>query len=153
MDCKDKKTRNSRKGRQKQRYHPKMRSDIWLTTLLLGDGPAGVEGVSRLDDRFGVAAKTLPAQPFCGVDGFEGLPPTCFLNADVDGASLIGVPTAGAGELEWIVWGSSIDISFPLEVVPFIWETATDVRVLRGTGCPIIASAWAGSWKNTADCG
>jgi hypothetical protein len=77
-----------------------MRSDIWPTTLLLGDGPAGVEGVSRLDDIFGVAGKTLPAQPFCGVDGFETLPPTCFLNADVDGASLIGVPTAGEAELE-----------------------------------------------------
>ena len=76
-----------------------MRSDIWPTTLLLGDGPAGVEGVplgSRPDGNFVVAGKTLPAQPpFCawGVDGFEALPPTCFLNADVDGASLMGVPT------------------------------------------------------------
>jgi hypothetical protein len=77
-----------------------MRSDICPTTLLLGDCPTGVEGVplgSRLDDKLGVAGKTLPAQPFCvcGVVGFEALPPTCFLNADVDGASLIGVPTAG----------------------------------------------------------
>ena len=78
-----------------------MRSDIWPTTLLLGDCLTGVEGVpvgSRLDGKLGVAGKTLPAQPFCvcgvcGVVGFEALPPTCFLNADVDGASLIGVPT------------------------------------------------------------
>jgi hypothetical protein len=63
----------------------------------------GVEDVplgSRLD--VGVAGKRLPAQPFCvcGVDGFETLPPTCFLNAEVDGASLMGVPTAGEAELE-----------------------------------------------------
>ena len=76
-----------------------MRSDIWPTTLLLGDCPIGVEGViplgSRLDDKLGVEDRTFPAQPFCacGVVGFEVLPPTCFLNADADGASLIGVPT------------------------------------------------------------
>ena len=82
-----------------------MRSDIWPTTLLVGDGPTGVEGIplgSRLDERLGVVGKTFPAQPFCvcGVDGFDPLLPTCFLNADVDGASLIGVPTAGEAELE-----------------------------------------------------
>ena len=78
-----------------------MRSVTCPTTLLLGDGPTGVEGViplgSRLDDKLGVEGKTFPAQPplcgVCGVVGFEALPPTCFLNADVDGASLIGVPT------------------------------------------------------------
>jgi hypothetical protein len=77
-----------------------MRSVTWPTTLLLGDCMTGVEGVIPLGSRFdgilrGVVGKTLPAQPFCvcGVVGFEELPPTCFLNADVDGASLIGVPT------------------------------------------------------------
>ena len=80
-------------------YHPKMRSVTCPTTLLFGDCLTGVEGViplgSRLDDELGVTGKTFPAQPFCacGVVGFEALPPTCFLNADVDGASLIGVPT------------------------------------------------------------
>lgn len=82
-----------------------MRSDIWPTTLLLGDGPTGVEGIplgSKLDGELVVAGKTLPPQPFCacGVGGFEALPPACFLNADVDGASLIGVPTAGEVVLE-----------------------------------------------------
>lgn len=74
-----------------------------------------------------------------GVEGLGGAP--AFLKADVEGASLMGVPTLGVFEVKGDCVGSSTIIAEPEE--PF---SATAPEMLdRRSGCPSAASACAGS--------
>lgn len=79
----------------KARYQPKIKSDTCPITLLLGVGCAGA--LTEVD-------KSPPAHAdCCGVAGFDadaGIPGV-FRNADIEGASRIGVPTAGVFAPEW----------------------------------------------------
>jgi hypothetical protein len=117
-------------------YHPKTKSENCPSILF--DGVPGVPTAAA-------AASGSPGEFATGLGACPG-----FRNADVEGASWIGVPTVGV-----LLWG-----------VRAIWderEGATESPdtisddglksggasgyAMRGTDWPIIRSAWLGSWK------
>lgn len=80
-----------------------------------------------------------------GVEGLGGAP--AFLKADVEGASLMGVPTLGVFEVKGDCVGSSTTIAEAED--PF---SATGPEVLdRRSGWPKTASACAGSCQATCN--
>lgn len=76
-----------------------------------------------------------------GVEGLEGAP--AFLKADVDGASLMGVPTLGVFEEKGDCVGSSITIAPPEE----LFSVGAPEMLDRRSGWPRRASACAGSYQ------
>jgi hypothetical protein len=77
-------------------HHPNIISTAWPTRPLLGGGC--VAGLADIDEKVGA----IPLR-FCkALPLFVGTLPTLdCLNAEVEGASLIGVPTDGVFEDEW----------------------------------------------------
>lgn len=86
----------------------------------------------------------LGPQPRCGVDGFSATPAR--LNADVAGASLMGVP--GVGVLELIDNGGS-SMAITLDWEADSGRTPPAPLLLRRMGWPSRASACAGSYTKS----
>lgn len=126
-------------------YHPKIKSDTWPSTPLFGVLAEGVVvAVVGAGNAGALTPGMLGPQPRCGVAGFSATPAR--LNADVAGASLIGVP--GVGVLEFIGDGASTT------AIALDWEvdsgrTPPPPLLLRSMGWPSRASACAGSYTRS----
>lgn len=107
-------------------HQPNIKSETWPSTPLL----VGV-----------VVDAGVPIDlAGSGVVGLEE--PPAFLKADVDGASLMGVPTLGVLEGKGDCVGSSTAMGPP--DAPF--SIGSPEILDRRSGCPISASACAGSY-------
>jgi hypothetical protein len=87
-------------------YHPKIKSDTWPSTLFFGEVVAGLVAVAT-GNAGALTPGMLGPHPRCGcgADGFSATPAR--LNAEVAGASLMGVPGVGVGVFELEAIGGS----------------------------------------------
>jgi hypothetical protein len=91
-------------------YHPNIRSDTCPSIPLLGDCPTGTPLIAPGVPGPAVTPPFPPQEPGGGwtIGGFPPAPDR--LNAEAEGASLIGVPTVGVELIWWGVEMSSTDM-------------------------------------------